>query len=59
MTLPPEKQAIVINNTYCPISQEVKAIWQWNLSSQKNIAYETFSLKNQTQNVVEKLSSTV
>ena len=41
--------------TYCPISREVNAIRQWNLVIQLNITWETFLLKNHTQNVVEKL----
>ena len=36
----------------CPISQEVKTIRQWNLVNEYNII---FSMKNHTQNVVEKL----
>ena len=41
--------------TYWPISQEAKAIRQWNLVNYKNITWETFLLKNHTQNGVEKL----
>ena len=42
--------------TYCPISQEVTAIAQWNFFSQWIITYETFFLKYHIQNVAEKLS---
>ena len=41
--------------TNCPISPEVQAIGQWNLVSPQKITRETFFLKHDTQNVVEKL----
>ena len=41
--------------TNCPISPEVQAIGQWNLVSPQKITWETFFLKYDTQNVVEKL----
>ena len=41
--------------TNCPISPEVQAIGQWNLVSPQKITWETFFLKHDTQNVVEKL----
>ena len=41
--------------TYCPIFWEVKAISQWNLVSWENVTWETFFLKNHTQNMIEKL----
>ena len=41
--------------TNCPISPEVQAIGQWNLFSPQKITWETFFLKHDTQNVVEKL----
>ena len=56
MMSPPGKQAIVGNkHSYCPVSQEVKAIRHWSLVSQQKITWETFFLKNQTPNVVENL----
>ena len=39
--------------TYCPVSQEVKAIRQHKM--RHNIIRQTFFLKNQTQNVLENL----
>ena len=41
--------------THCTISQEVKTSRQWNLVSYYNIAWERFSMKNHTQNVVKKV----
>ena len=41
--------------TYCPISQEVKTTRQWNFVSSWNITWKSFFLKNLTQNVAEKL----
>ena len=41
--------------TYCPISQEVKAIRQWNLVSWYNITSETFFWKSHMQNLMEEL----
>ena len=44
-----------LEHSYCPVSQEVKAIRHWSLVSQLKITWETFFLKNQTPNVVENL----
>ena len=41
--------------TYCLISQELKAVRNLNLVSEQNITWGTFSLKNHSQNVVQKL----
>ena len=43
--------------TYCSRCHEVKTIRQWNMVSLKNITWETFFMKNHTQNMVEKLFS--
>ena len=52
MTSQPWKQATAIHKL--PISQDIKAIRQWNLVSWKKITWETFK-KNDTQNVMQKI----
>ena len=47
----------LLQYTYCPLSQEVKATREWNLFSYLNITSGIFFLKHYTQNGMKNIVS--